>query len=56
MIKISLFVPLLFLVIGCGKPEPTSAPEPKRETAKTAPEEKPAATAKLEIRYYAFAG
>ena len=56
MIKISLVVPLLLLAIGCGKPAPTLAPGPKLESVKTAPVEKPAATAKLEIRYYAFAG
>ena len=56
MTRITLFVPLLFMAIGCGKPEATPVPAPETESAKPAPVQNPSAAVKFEIRYYAFAG
>ena len=54
--KHSLFAPLLFLAIGCGKPEPIKAPAARPDSAESIPAPKKAAAVRPEIRYYAFAG
>ena len=56
MMKHSLFVPLLFLAIGCGEPGQDPAPETKPDPVESKPVTKTAPAVKPEIRYYAFAG
>ena len=56
MMRFSLFAPLLFLAIGCGKPGPTQSPAGQPDAAESKPAPIKAPAVKPEIRYYAFAG